>query len=211
MAESVKHTKSFVHGYTTRESHLKRLGLQEEAAWNEFYTKYRAMIYGIGAARDLTVDECEDLMQEVAAICCKKLQSFIYEPVKCRFRSFLFKVTENCAFNFLRRKSKLVTEPLKEDYSDIPELDIKFMKEYENFLLERSFLVLKNSISSESFLAFDMLFCRKLPVKEVVAQTGISAGALYTLKHRCLKRLQEIINDLTLEQETQSGTVPEAE
>ena len=85
------------------------------------------------------------------------------------------------------------------------------MKEYENFLLERSFLVLKNSISSESFLAFDMLFCRKLPVKEVVAQTGISAGALYTLKHRCLKRLQEIINDLTLEQETQSGTVPEAE
>lgn len=198
-------------GYTTRESHLHRLGLNEDAAWQEFYKKYRAMIFGIGAARHLSDQECEDLMQEVALICCSKLQNFVYDPSKCRFRTFLYRITENVAFNLFRKKNAEAFESLKNDYSGIPELDIKFMQEYEDFLLERSLQILKNSISSESYLAFDMLFNRNLPVKEVVARTGMSASALYTNKHRCLKKLREIIFSLSQALETPPGTVPEAE
>ena len=195
-----------LRGYTTRESHLKQLALQDETAWNQFYTKYRAMIHGIGAARKLSEDECDELMQEVALICCNKLQNFIYDPSKCRFRSFLFKITENCAFNINRKKQKNSCLPLPEDYSAIPELNIKFMHEYEQFLLDRSFLILKHSISSETYLAFDMLIRQNLPVKEVVARTGISAAALYTTKHRCMKKLREIISGIRLELGIPQGT-----
>ena len=161
MQNIVPDSSSHICGYTTRESHLKRLGKNEETAWNEFYTKYKAMIYAIGTARQLSSEECEDLMQEVAIICSRKLQNFVYDPERCRFRSFLFKITTNVAFNLLRKKTKNQAEELKDDYSVVPELDIQFMQEYERFLLERSFLILKNSISSESYLAFDMLFRRK--------------------------------------------------
>lgn len=186
-------------GYTTRESHLKLLGLEDETAWSEFYAKYRAMIFGIGAAQNLSAHECEDLLQEVAIICCKKLKDFVYDPAQCRFRSFLFKVTKNIAFNINRKNDKKNQVPLNDDYPDIPELDLKFMHEYEQFLLERSFLILKNSISSENYLAFDMLFRQNIPIKEVVACTGMSASALYTNKHRCLKRLRAIISGMSLE------------
>ena len=198
-------------GYTTRASHLIKLGQEDNAAWDEFYQKYKAMIFGIGLARNLSTNECEDLLQEVAMICCKKLQNFVYNPERCRFRSFLFKIAENVAFNIGRRKNKNAAVPIKEDYSAIPELDIKFMQEYEQFLLERSFLILKNSISSESYLAFDMLFRQELPIKEVVAQTGMSAGALYTLKHRCLKKLHLIISEMISEMETPRETEQEVE
>lgn len=211
MDETIKNLSTTKRGYTTRASHLIKLGQEDNQAWDEFYQKYRAMIYGIGIARNLSPNECEDLLQEVALICCKKLQTFVYNPDKCRFRSFLYKIAENVAFNLGRKQKKNATIQISEDYKSIPELDIKFMQEYEQFLLERSFLILKNSISSESYLAFDMLFRQELPIKEVVAQTGMSAGALYTLKHRCLKKLHLIISEMISEMETPRETEQEVE
>ena len=211
MKNITENTSKNIHGYTTRASHLKRLGENDEAAWNEFYTKYRAMIFAIGIARGLSPGECEDLLQEVSFICSKKLQNFVYDPERCRFRSFLSKIVTNVAFNIFRDKNKIQTEELSDDYSIVPELDIQFMQEYERFLLEKSFLILKNSISSENFLAFDMLVCQNLTVKEVVARTGFSTSKLYTLKHRYLKKLQEIIRELLLELKTPPKTVQEAE
>lgn len=49
-------------GYTTRASHLIKLGQEDNAAWDEFYQKYKAMIFGIGLARNLSTNECEDLL-----------------------------------------------------------------------------------------------------------------------------------------------------
>ena len=56
-----------------------------------------------------------------------------------------------------------------------------------------------------------MLFRQEIPIKEVVALTGMSAGALYTLKHRCLKKLHQIISDMILELETPQETAREVE
>lgn len=211
MEETAKISSKANKGYTTRASHLIKLGQEDNDAWMEFYQKYRAMIYGIGLAKNLSTNECEDLLQEVALICCKKLQTFVYNPEHCRFRSFLYKIAENVSFNIGRKKNKVTTVEIQDDYRAIPELDIKFMHEYEQFLLDRSFEILKNSISSESYLAFDMLVRQELPIKEVVAQTGMSAGALYTLKHRCLKRLNLIISEMLAQLGTPQETAPEAE
>jgi len=198
-------------GYTTRGSHLEKLRLQDGAAWDEFYKKYRAMICGIGAKRRLSPDECEDLMQEVAMICSQKLQNFVYDPSKSRFRTFLYKITENVSFNLNRKNRNKHNVPLREDYSTVPELDLRFMQEYEQFLLDRSLQILKDSISSESYQAFEMLFVRNLPVREVVAGTGMTASALYTMKHRCLKRLRRIISELVVAPEIQSEKSQPAE
>lgn len=211
MKHSADERESYSGGYTTCVSHLRRLGANDDAAWNEFYIKYREMIFKIGAERQLSDNECEDLMQEVALICSRKLQNFVYDPGRCRFRRFLYRVARNVSFNLVRKKDKNTFDALDDDYCAIPELDIQFMQEYEQFLLERSFAVLKDSISSESFLAFDMLFVQNLPIKEVVMQTGLSASALYTLKHRCLKKLRGIISDMMMSQETPPEIDPEIE
>ena len=39
-------------------------------------------------------------------------------------------------------------------------------------------------------------------VQEAVARTGMTASALYTLKHRCLKKLRVIISELKVAPET---------
>ena len=183
-------------GYTTRTSHLRRLADMEDAAWKEFYSKYRAMIAAIGKRHDLTPEDCDDLMQQVTSVMCDRLRDFVYEPEKCRFRSFLYRVAENLSCN-MRRKlqgSGAVSAPLPE-YAE-SELDRAFMEEYEDFLLARSLDELKRSMESGAYLAFEMLVVEKRPVAEVAAITGKTAGALYSIRHRGLKKLRDIIADL---------------
>lgn len=194
-------------GFTTRSSHLRRLKNGEQEAWNEFYRKYRAMILAIGKKYHLPERESEDLMQEVAAACHQQLQTFIYEPVHCRFRSFLFKVAENLSRNLLRKCKSAPSAELKIIQPDIvPGLDEEIMREYQNFMLERSLLILKESVDSETYLAFEMLFIEGRPVSEVAAITGKTANALYSIKHRCLKKLQMIIIQLQARLETPPDT-----
>ena len=199
--DSIRHS-----GFTTRSSHLRRLKDGEDAAWREFYAKYRAMILAIGRKRHLPEEDSEDLMQEVAAVCHRRLQTFLYDRDRCHFRSFLFQVTANLTCN-LRRKNRGPLPP-KFDPGDgtVPGLDEQFLREYERFILDRSFDILKKSVDSETYLAFEMLFIEDRPVAEVAAVTGKTANTLYSVKHRCLKKLQTIIIQLQNELETPRDT-----
>ncbi len=193
-------------GFTTRSSHLRRLKNGEDAAWREFYGKYRAMILAIGRKLHLPEDAGEDLMQEVAVVCYRRLQTFIYNRDHCRFRSFLFQVTVNLTRNLLRKNRKKI--PLDNSQADgtLPGLDEDFLREYEQLILGRSFLILKESVDSETYLAFEMLFIEDRPVSEVAAITGKTANTLYSIKHRCLKKLQTIIIQLQNQLETPPDT-----
>ena len=197
----IRHT-----GFTTSSSHLRRLKNGEDEAWREFYRKYRAMILAIGKKLRLPEKDSEDLMQEVASVCHRRLQTFIYDRDHCRFRTFLFRVTANLTYNLRRKNRKMIplTFVPTEDPSAGPEA--AFMREYEQLILDRSFLILKGSVDTETYSAFEMLFLENRPVPEVAAVTGKTANALYSVKHRCLKKLQKIITELQNELETRRDT-----
>ena len=193
-------------GFTTRSSHLRRLKNGEDAAWLEFYRKYQAMIFAIGRKLHLPEEVSEDLMQEVAVVCYRRLQTFIYNRDNCRFRSFLFQVTTNISRNLRRKKRKKLPPEIFPADEILPSLDEDFLREYERLILDRSFLILKESVDSETYLAFEMLFIEDRPVSEVAAITGKTANTLYSIKHRCLKKLQTIIIQLQNQLETPPDT-----
>ncbi len=200
-------TRSFRHtGFTTRSSHLRRLRNGEDEAWREFYRKYRAMILAIGKKKHLPEKESEDLMQEVAAVCHRRMQTFVYEPERCRFRSFLFKVAVNLSLNLLRKSKQNVPDKFLPESITGPGIDEEIVQEYENFLLDRSFLILKESVDSETYLVFELLVIENRPVPEVAAISGKTPNTIYSIKHRCLKKLQKIIARLEAALETPPDT-----
>ena len=194
------------HRYTTQVSHLRRLGDMENDAWREFYDKYRAMIYTIGAKHHLGGPDLEDLMQSVIAVCCESLRDFVYDPERCRFRSFLYKVVENISRNIRRRNCRTRRAACVMPASCEPDIDREFMQEYRNFLLGCAVERLKHLVTSETFLVFEMLEIEERPVAEVALLTNHSANALYGIRHRCLKKLREIIDAMERELETPSET-----
>ena len=197
---------SSAHRYTTRATLLRRLGDMDESAWREFYEKYRSMIYAIGAKHHLSGPDLEDLMQSVIAVCCESLRDFVYDPEHCRFRNFLYKVIKNVSRNIRRQDRRARRAANIVPAACEPDIDREFMLEYRNFLLRHAVKRLKHLVSSETFMIFEMLEIDERPVAEVALLTNRSANALYVTRHRCLKKLREIIDEMQTELETPPET-----
>ena len=65
------------------------------------------------------------------------------------------------------------------------------MREYEAFLLDALLESLRKRVSSSTYSAFEMLWIQQMPLEEVSRITRKSAGALYLIRHRCLRILRQ--------------------
>ena len=190
-----KRRKTF--SYTTRSSFLERVKAGNEEAWKEFYSKYVGMIHFIGKKRQLTPEECDDLMVDVMMIFWRKMDSFFYDPKRGKFRSYLGKIANLSAFRIFNRnhKQNSVNVPFPEEYpEEYPEdIDWNYMKEWQDFLLEKALEELKNEVDTEIWQTFYMSTIQQRPIEEVAAVTRKSPNNIYVIRSRCLKKLRSII------------------
>ena len=199
-------------GYTTRASQLQRLAEGDDLEWQVFYRKYSAMIQAIGIRRHLSDNDLDDLMQSVSQVCFTRLKSFVYEPRRGHFRSFLYSLVRNIADNMRRQRERAARTAIAMPSSSYdPEIDQAFMAEYESFLFGLALKKLRSSVESGTYAAFDFLVLQHLPVVEVVARTGKTPGALYCIKHRCLGKMRTFIDELERKQETRPAVVSNSE
>ena len=181
---------------TTRTSFLEQIKSGNENAWREFYTRYAGMISHIGQQRNLTAEECDDLMVEVMVIFWNKVAAYIHNPARGRFRSYLSRITDNAAKKIFRsnRKEELVFSAAGGELEYPNDVDSVYMAEWQAFILERALEDLKGSVDTESYQVFYMSVVQKRPVKEVSAITRKTANNIYVIRSRCLKKLKELIS-----------------
>ena len=152
---------------------------ENEQAWIEFDAKYRGMSYAIGKNRGLTQTDCEDLVQEVMLVCCQRIGHSFYDRSKGRFRSWLTTVTRNIIWQQQRKNRQPQADALPA-YDD--EINLSFMKQYEQFLLDSCLKLLRERVTTETYSAFDMLCLQQLPTEEVSRITRESPAALYLMR-----------------------------
>ena len=177
--------------FSTRSSFLRRVKAGDESAWFEFHEKYVDMIRRIGVRQGLSLQECEDLMVEVMLVFWRKLDDFVYDPGRGRFRSYLGVIARYVSFRILRDNRPLPAPPLPESYP--AEVDVAQMEAWRNYLLEKALEELRESVDTVTYEAFYMLFVQGRTIKEVSAVTRKSANALYGIRFRCAKKLKSII------------------
>lgn len=169
------------------------MAAEEEQAWIEFDRKYRSMILAVGHRRGIRPEDSEDLVQEVMKTCCQRIGQFFYDRNRGHFRSYLFAITKNTTWKMLRKNR----EPELESRNEYEEgIDLDFMKEYEDFLIEAVLNLLKERVSSQTYSAFEMLALQDLPVEEVSRITRKSPATLYLIRYRCLRILRQCIREI---------------
>ena len=188
-----KKRKTF--SYTTRSSFLKRVQSGNDEAWKEFYEKYTGMIRFIGKKRQLTSEECDDLQTEVMVIFWKKMNAFLYDPARGKFRSYLGRIANLAAFRIYKKNhgKELMNVPLVENYP--ADINVDYMEEWQNYLLGKALEDLKNQVDTEIYQVFYRSTIQKRPIEEVVAVTRKTANNIYVIRSRCLKKLRRIIAD----------------
>lgn len=179
--------------YTTSKSMLDRIrDGDDDHAWAAFYEKYRGMIVAIGRRRGLTEAECDDLLQETLTIFWQRLDRFVYQPEKGKFRGYLSRMAGQIAARI--RDRRLVPVPPMPEYDS--DVDGRIMHEWEDFVLGKALDELKNRISTESFEAFYLSAVQGIPVRQVAAVTGKTPNNIYNLRSRCLAALREILREI---------------
>ena len=177
---------------TTRTSLIRRVCEGEEKAWFEFYDKYAAMICKAGLKINLSAAECDDLMVDVMMIFWRKMDSFLYDSHKGKFRNFLRRIA---FFAALKRRGRSNGLSEMDDLTDYPdEVDSSMMDEWREFILNEALEELKAGVDSEVYQVFYMSFVQRRPVKDICRITRKTANSVYVIRSRCLKKLRRIIS-----------------
>ena len=186
--------KTRILSYTTDSSCLRDIKTGSETAWREFYLKYYGMIRFIGKKRNLTPEDCDDLMTDVMIVFWKKLNTFIYDRSKGKFRSYLGRIADYCAMlRFAGVRKHCNTVPIDENLNFPDDIDVSFMDEWRDFILEQALDELRDCVDTETYQVFHMSFVQRRPVKDISAVTRKSANNIYVIRSRCLNKLTELV------------------
>lgn len=180
-----------ISSFGTRSSFLAKIRSGDETAWFDFHRRYVKMIHHIGAKRGLTTAECDDLMIEVMLIFWKKMDSFVYDPARGKFRSYLGKIAELISQKIRRENREIPPVDVPCEYP--ADVDVSCMKEWNEFLFSRALDDLRASVDTVTYQAFYMLVIQRRTVEEVSTVTRKSANTIYGIRFRCVKKLKKII------------------
>ena len=180
-----------ISSFGTRSSFLDKIRSGDETAWFDFHRRYVKMIHHIGIQRGLSNAECDDLMIEVMLIFWTKMDNFVYDPNRGKFRSYLGKIAELLSLKILRNDRKNPSLELPCEYPS--DVDVASMEEWNEYLMSRALEDLRASVDTITYQAFYMLVFQRRSVAEVSAVTRKSANTIYGIRSRCVKKLKKII------------------
>lgn len=91
----------------TRASLLARLkDLGDEQSWREFFSTYYRLIYGRVIDRGLSPEDGEDVVAEIVEGVARGMPDFVYNPQRCSFKTWLFRIVENRVADHFRRRAR---------------------------------------------------------------------------------------------------------
>ena len=192
--ESIRPRRRGTMSYTTNSSMLRSISAGSEEAWCEFHRKYVGMVHAVGRKRRLTKEECDDLMVTVMVTFWKKLDTFVYDRQRGKFRSYLAKIADFSAQKIYRNSHLDKGDILHTQLVDYPEgIDSVHMEEWKNFVIEQALEELQKTIDTETYQVFYMYFVQKRPVADIAEFTRKTPNNIYAINSRCRKKIKAII------------------
>ena len=81
------------------------------------------------------------------------------------------------------------------------EMALKWEEEWREFILKIANEELRETMSNENYMAFDLYVNKGMPLNEVCSILGISKNQVYIARTRGVKLLKEIVQRLESEEE----------
>jgi RNA polymerase sigma factor (sigma-70 family) len=200
----------------THASLLERLrDLEDQDSWQQFYTTYRRLIFSFALKHGLAATEAEEVVQETVISVARNLPEFRYDPARCSFKTWLFKLTMWRIQDQLRKRRpeiKSVHRPAGEtDRTPTVErvpgpegerLTALWEEEWKKDLFERALERMKPQVDEKHFQIFDLYAVQGWPARDVARSLGVSVARVYLIKHRVGRLLATEVHRLQRETET---------
>lgn len=182
---------------------------KDHEAWERFVDLYAPLVYGFLRKRGLQDADAADLMQDVLRSVSVAAKSFVYDPGRGSFRSWLFLIVQNRLADHwrrdrLRERGSGDSDAVKrlEDLPDpaVNDLSHDWDTEYERQLFHYVANAIRPDVSEATWNAFWWTAVDGMAGRDVAEKLGMSVAAVYLAKSRVMARLKEQIRLLVGEE-----------
>jgi RNA polymerase sigma factor (sigma-70 family) len=183
----------------TRRSLLTRLkNWDDRSGWQEFMDKYGRFIFGMARKQGFSIEEAEDVVQDVLVSVAKKMPEFRYQGDKGSFKAWLVMIVKSRVIDHLRKKYRRLPaagyaggepdgtriEERVAQQEDALSHESVWAAEWESHVLETALARVKERLPAKHFLAFRMCTQQQKSPAEVAKALGISLPMIYVIRHR---------------------------
>jgi RNA polymerase sigma factor (sigma-70 family) len=171
-----------------------------EFAWEEFQRRYAPIIAGYARRIAARPQDVDDVVQDVLLGFFAKSPTFIYDPGKGRFRSYLKVCTHRALLKRLGTNAKFNGIPLDKVDPEAMEVEQTWNDIWEQQQIRTSLDELRQEIgATKTFRAFELYVIMDTPAEEVSNRLDMHINSVYRAKEQIAKllreRLQKLQND----------------
>ena len=189
---------------STRRSLITRLkNWDDQEGWREFFLTYWKLIYSVAVKSGLTDTEAEDVVQETVVTVAKTMDTYRYEPERCRFKTWLMRITRmRIVDQFRKRGPSFVIRasngpatrtPTEERIPDStpPFVETLWGEEWQKNLVDAAMDRVKKRVKPQHYQ-----IVKQLGAAHVARTLGTNAAQVYLVKHRVAAQVKKEIQRL---------------
>ena len=189
---------------TTRPSLLIRIkDHADQAAWYEFDSIYRPLLYRFVRVRGLSETEAEEIAQHCMTAINQHIVNFKYDPQKGKFKSWLATMVNNRIKNMLRDRHE--AQARTKDFKDLREQGASpeeiFDKLWRQEHLKHCLRLIKTEVEESTFKVFVAYVMEEQPVEKVCQEFAMTPNQVHAIKSRVTKRIRQRMVELLGEEE----------
>ena len=176
---------------------------QDQSAWTTFEQRYGNKIQQWCRRWGLQSSDADDLAQNVMLALSKQMRRFEYDPNR-RFRSWLKTVAYRAWADFLeqqRRRAAISGDTVIMQLIDSKDVQNDFFQqleeEWKRELLEEASKQVRNRVQPHTWETFQLLTRDGLTGVAVAERMGMKVGAVWVVKSKVQRMLQQEITKLT--------------
>ncbi len=188
----------------TRGSLLKRLRHScDQENWAEFVALYEPLIFRYVRSRGLSENDAQDVVQNVFASLVQTLLNFELDHTRGRFRTWLWRVTQNAITDWARRqqRQKVAEEKWRELVEVFaPEPEPEWEATWRQRVFDFSLSQVREETNARTWACFEGHVLQGRGGSEVAEELGMKIGTVYVNASRVLERVRrrcaEYLQDL---------------
>ncbi|KAA0224012.1 MAG: sigma-70 family RNA polymerase sigma factor [Planctomycetota bacterium] len=170
----------------------------DHSAWREFDRIYRPMMVQYALARGMQPADADDIVQQTNEGVLRGLTSYKHRQ-EGGFRAWLRLIIERRVRDHFRRRreTQATTAVLEAQPSDDPPLTTLWDRQWCAELLRICAMHVRNEVAPHTFAAFCAHAIEGRPADAVASDLGMKLNQVYIAKHRVMRRIRELINELS--------------
>lgn len=185
---------------STRMSLLEEVREPDDVeALEAFVDAYTPLVYGYCRQRGLQESDARDVTQNVFFAVSRAMRSFVYDPQRGRFRSWLGTITCREIRRHLKRLNQLrhsTGELVVQPSNWQRDLESEWESQFTAYLFRRAVQQVQPTFAPEVWRAFELTWLEDEPPTEVARRLERPITWVYKAKFRVLTRLREKVEIL---------------